>query len=116
MSDCGTADPPTYIEWIVETSNFPGFASRYCSTPIQMVGTPAAMVTFSFTINSTTLGGSRCGPGITIFAPTMTAAKGRPHALAWNIGTTGRIVSRSWTCMPEDITSAKVWSTVERCE
>src|SRR6266540_5757228 len=111
MSDCGTAEPPTYIEWIVETSNFPGFASRYCSTPSHTVGTPAAIVTFSLTIRSTTLIGSRCGPGITIFAPTMTHANGRPHALAWNIGTTAVTVSCSDTPMHWFKANAKVCST-----
>ena len=34
------------------------------------------------------------GPGITRSAPAATAACASPHALAWNIGTTGRMMSR----------------------
>ena len=37
----------------------------------------------------------RTGPGSTSLAPTMHAAYGRPQALTWNIGTTGRIASRA---------------------
>jgi hypothetical protein len=95
MSACGTAEPPTYIARMAERSNFPGFASRYCSTPIQMVGTPPVSVTRSVWNRSTRLAGSRCGPGITSLAPTITQEKGMPQALAWNIGTTGRTTSCS---------------------
>ena len=31
-----------------------------------------------------------CAPGKTTFAPTIAAAYGSPHALTWNIGTTGK--------------------------
>ena len=47
MSACGMAAPPTTIERRAERSYFPGFASRCCSTLIQIVGTPAVSVTRS---------------------------------------------------------------------
>ena len=65
------------------------------STCIQIVGTPAATVTFSSTTRSAIAGPDRSGPGSTSVAPLATPAWARPHALAWNIGTTGRITSDS---------------------
>ena len=41
--------------------------------------------------------GDRSGPGITRLAPDATAAWARPHALAWNMGTTGSTTSLSRT-------------------
>src|SRR5258706_546927 len=116
MSDCGTADPPTYIARIDDRSNFPGFASRCCSTDSQIVGTPPTIVDFSRTNRSTMFTGSRCGPGIAILAPTITQANGMPQALAWNIGTTGVTTSRSWMSMPDSSARPNVWRTSERCE
>jgi len=95
MSACGTADPPTNITRMLERSYFFGLASSSCSTPIQIVGTPPVMVTRSRSNRSRMLAGSRCGPGITCFAPVITEANGMPHALAWNIGTMGQTVSSS---------------------
>ena len=46
------------------------------STPIQMVGTPAATVTCSSSIRSAIAGGERSGPGITSLAPQATAGVG----------------------------------------
>jgi hypothetical protein len=63
------------------------------ATPNQIVGTPAASVTRSRCIRSTRLAGSWSRPHITILAPTITPACARPHALAWNIGTTGSTAS-----------------------
>ena len=68
------------------------------STPIQMVGTPAAIVTRSSSMSLASDGADRSGPGITRLAPLATAACARPQALAWNIGTTGRM--RSLSCTP----------------
>ena len=101
---------------MLDRSKAPGLASRYCSTPIQIVGTPPVMVTRSRWNRSTTLAGSRCGPGITIFAPTIVAPKGMPQALAWNIGTTGIIVSRSQRPMQSTCDRPRVCSTRARCE
>ena len=54
-------------------------------------------------------------PGITSFAPPTGAAKGRPQALAWNIGTTARMVA-SARCRAGRGSAASVCRTVERCE
>ena len=43
----GTAEPPTSIAFMCERSHVPGFASSSWRMPIQIVGTPAAHVTFS---------------------------------------------------------------------
>ena len=65
------------------------------STAIQIVGTPAASVTCSSTIRSASAVADQVRPGTPGSAPEATAAWARPQALAWNIGTTGMIVSRS---------------------
>ena len=65
------------------------------STCIQIVGTPAATVTFSSTTRSAIAFPDRSGPGMIRSAPAATPAWASPHALAWNIGTTGRIRSDS---------------------
>src|SRR5207253_8115077 len=57
-------------------------------------GTPQAMLTRSLTIRPRTLSGSTLGPGRTRRAPSMVHAKGRPQALAWNMGATGSTVSK----------------------
>ena len=93
--------------------------SRPCSagsTPIQMVGTPAATVTCSSTIRSAIAPGDRSGPGITRSAPAATAAWASPQALAWNIGTTGSTRSASRTPMPSASIAPNVCRNVERCE
>src|SRR5262245_2622849 len=61
--------------------------------PSQIVGTPAATVTFSLIMRSMRLGGSRCGPGKMIRAPIIADVYGSPHALTWTLGTTGSTVS-----------------------
>ncbi len=61
----GTAEPPHGMARNDDTSR--PFSSGI--TPIQMVGTPAATVTFSFSMRSTNAGGERSGPGMTKFAP-----------------------------------------------
>ncbi len=58
------------------------------------VGTPAVSVTCSAASRSSKLTGSRRGPGSTNAAPVKAAVYGRPQALTWNMGTTGRITSR----------------------
>jgi hypothetical protein len=62
------------------------------------------------------LSGSRWGPGIMSFAPTSTEAKGRPQALTWNMGTTGRTQSRSESANVLPIATIMEWRTVERWE
>ncbi len=91
----GAAEPPTTIDLSRERSQPPGFASSACRMPSQIVGTPAVTVTRCSTKASSRLCGSRCGPGKTCFAPISVQANGKPHALAWNIGTTGRTTSAS---------------------
>ena len=78
------------------------------STPIQMVGTPAAMLTDSPSMRSASAVGDRSDPGMTRVAPVATPAWASPHALAWNIGTTGRITSRSQTPRVSAIIAPKV--------
>jgi len=58
--------------------------------------------------------GDRSGPGITSDAPAIAAVYGKPHALAWNIGTTGRIVSRSLMLNTAALIDANECSHVER--
>ena len=86
------------------------------STPIQMVGTPAATVTRSSSMSLARATGDRSAPGITRVAPVATPAWARPQALAWNIGTTGSTTSRSQTPIVSAIITPKVWRTIDRCE
>ena len=86
------------------------------STPIQIVGTPAATVTRSSTISSAMALPDRSGPGITSVAPEATAAWASPHALAWNIGTTGRITSDSRAPSESAVIAPIVCRNVDRCE
>ncbi|CAB4661053.1 unannotated protein [freshwater metagenome] len=67
------------------------------STAIQIVGTPAATVTFSSTMRLAIAGPDKSGPGIIKSAPVATPACARPHEFAWNIGTTGNKMSDSHT-------------------
>ena len=87
----GTAEPPQGMARNDEVSR--PFNSG--STPIQIVGTPAATVTFSSTMSCAMALPERSGPGMMSDAPDATAACARPHALAWNIGTTGKMMSLS---------------------
>ena len=89
--------------------------SSSASTPIQIVGTPAASVTRSDSISSAIAGGVMCGPGNTSSAPAITAACARPQALAWNIGTTGRTTSRSQTPSVSASIAPMECRTLERC-
>ena len=70
----GTADPPTTRLRIFERSYLSGSASSVCRSPCQIVGTPADTVTPSCAKASSRLGGSRKGPGNTIFGPAIAAA------------------------------------------
>ena len=71
-------------------------------------------MTFSSTMRLATAGPDRSGPGITKLAPDATAACARPHALAWNIGTTGRITSDSRAPRLSAIIAAIVCRNVDR--
>src|SRR5579871_1155765 len=63
ISAPGTAEPPTSIAFIAERSQRPGSASSRARIPIQIVGTPAAHVTRSASMSSSSESGSRWGPG-----------------------------------------------------
>ena len=69
------------------------FSIRYCWIPSHTVGTPADTVTRSSSMRSTIPGADRSGPGMTILAPTVVAMNVKPHAAAWNCGTTGSSTS-----------------------
>ena len=104
-SALGTADPPQGMARKLDTSR----PSSSPSTPIQIVGTPAAMVTRSVSISSANGLGAKFGPGLTSLAPAATAAWERPQALAWNMGTTGMITSLSHTPAESTSIAANVW-------
>ena len=74
-------------------------------------------MTRSVSMRSTSVSASaeNC-PAYTWFAPTIAAAQGWPHAFAWNIGTTGRTVSRSVSPMHAAWFTPMACSTIERCE
>ena len=112
LSALGTAAPPHTIARNEDVSR--PFNSG--STAIQMVGTPAPTVTFSFTMWSAIALPDKSGPGITKFAPHAVAAWVRPQAFTWNIGTTGNTVSDSRTPSESATISAIVCKNVERCE
>ena len=62
-------------------------------TSFQIVGTAPATVGRSFSIKSTSDSASKRRSGNTRSAPAISAPYGRPHALAWNIGTIGNTES-----------------------
>ena len=73
------------------------------STPIQMVGTPAASGDpLGLDERRQALRATGRGPGMTRSAPQATAAWARPQALAWNMGTTGSTRSSSVGPSPPD--------------
>ncbi len=108
----GTAEPPQGMARNEVTSR----PSSSGSTPIQMVGTPAATVTRSDSIRPASVGAERSAPGMTRLAPQATAAWARPHALAWNMGTTGRMVSLSIAPRLSACMAPIVCNQVERWE
>ena len=61
--DCGAAEPPTTMRRTDDVSYLPGFASSSWRIPIQIVGTPAVIVTCSCWNASSRLSPSRNGPG-----------------------------------------------------
>src|SRR5258706_10354395 len=87
------AAPPTINARRLDKSLAFDFSSWY--NPFQIVGTPAATVTFIFSMVSASEAGVRCIDGITISAPTMVHAYGNPQAWAWNWGTTGSTTSEA---------------------
>ena len=71
-------------------------------------------MTFSSSMRAAIAFGERSGPGITSDAPHATAAWARPQALAWNIGTTGRMTSLSLAPRLSVVVTPIVCSHVER--
>ena len=60
------------------------------------------------------MGASKCGPLSTSLAPAIADEKATPQALAWYIGTTGRMVDRAEMLKPLVVQVAIAWSTFER--
>ena len=112
ISDSGTAEPPHLTSVRLERSG--GGSSS--SMPCQIVGTPAERVTRSEAIRSASSAGVMRGPGKTSRAPASAAAYGMPHALAWNIGTTGITASAARRPIASGLSTPSECSTVERCE
>ena len=110
LNALGTAEPPHGIARNAEVS----LPFNSGNTAIQIVGTPAATVTFSSTIKLAIALPERSGPGITKLAPDATAACARPHALAWNIGTTGKMMSLSRAPSESAVIAPNVCKYVER--
>ena len=108
----GQAEPPMTVRFRVERRR--PFCFMWLMTPSQMVGTPALKVTRSDSNSACSDLPSRCGPGKTSLAPTSGALYGRPQALTWNIGTTGRMVSAEELAIASGSAEAKACSTVER--
>ena len=65
----GAAEPPTSIECRLDRSQRSGSLSSMPRMPIQIVGTPAVIVTPCCSKSSSSDSGSRKGPGKTSFAP-----------------------------------------------
>jgi hypothetical protein len=80
------------------------------------VGTAAEKVTCSVSSSSRIEAPSIFGPGITSLAPAAGAEKGRPQALAWNIGTTTSTVSRTERPITSVCRVTRVCRKLERCE
>src|SRR5512140_3842377 len=114
MRDFGAADPPQMIAFRLDTSYFS--RSINCRTPIQTVGTPAVIVTFSSWINERSDFASGRDPGNTCFVPIHAAANGIPHALTWNIGTTGITASASRIPRTSAELIARAWRQIPRWE
>ena len=68
-----------------------------------MVGTAAARVGFSLAIMAASGSGCRNRSGMSSEAPTRNAAYGRPHDMAWNMGTIARTLSSNEMSMPSDM-------------
>src|SRR5574343_754298 len=114
ISARGMAEPPTQVRFMDEKRR--PLASTCWIGPIQMVGTPALMVTCSASISSYKLAPSSLGPGSTSFAPATMAAYGMHQALLWNMGTTGSAASRAERLSTSGRHAVVALSTMARCE
>ena len=101
-----------------ERSQPPGWASSVCSMPIQIVGTPA--VERDLLARRRPRAGTRgrgAGPGRPASRRPASHVNGKPHAFAWNIGTTGSTTSGSRDRRASSTAShASECSTIARCE
>lgn len=110
----GHAEPPITVRRNDE--NFRPLPCTCCSRPSHTVGTPAEKLTCSCSNSSYSEAPSSFGPGNTSLAPTSGTEYGRPQALTWNIGTTGRITSCAEQPSASGSADPYECSTVERCE
>ena len=86
------------------------------TSPCHTVGTAAEKVTPSVSSSSYSEAPSILAPGITSLQPEAGPTKAIPQALAWNMGTTGRITSEVLPPTTEDCSAMKVCRKLERCE
>ncbi|MBV8976955.1 MAG: hypothetical protein JO261_10035 [Alphaproteobacteria bacterium] len=110
----GAAEPPITTRFM-SGSVLPVF-SRYCSSASHTVGTAAVIVTRSVVSSSQIESPSSFGPGSTSLAPTMGPENAIAQALAWNIGTTGRMASQARNAMASACAAISACSTLERWE
>ncbi len=61
-------------------------------------------------------GPSMRAPGMTSLDPAAGPPKAMPQALAWNMGTTGRMTSLGVAPRTVDCKPNRVWMKFERCE
>ena len=81
-----------------------------------MVGTPAETVGRWRSMMAARGAAWRYCWGMIRSAPVRNAPYGVPHALAWNIGTTGSSVSRPETSLTSGSAATSECSTSDRCE
>ena len=97
MSAGGSGAPPTISRSSV--GNSPPAWSRYSTRSSHTVAIPTPNVTPSALMSVARRRPSVWRPGNTSLAPAAAVAKGTPHALAWNIGTTASTQSRALMAM-----------------
>jgi hypothetical protein len=114
ISPCGTAAPPHTTTRSEEVST--SLSSRYWSTALHTVGTPAEQVTFSLSISRASGSPCRKRSGMTSEAPVIPAPKGMPHAFTWNSGTIGSTRSEKRRPSASGELCENAWRIVERCE
>ncbi len=112
--DSGGAEPPQVRRVRLDTSYFSGFASSTLLTPCQIVGTPADIVTSSSEMNWTRRAGSMNLWGNVCLQPSMEAQNGKPHPMAWNIGTIPQTASTADRLMASVMAWVMVCRYVER--
>ena len=114
MSVRGTAEPPQIPPRSELRS--PPCSSTCASSAPSTVGTPAISVARSASTKRASGSPCRNGPGSSSSAPVSAAAKGRPHALTWNIGTMASTRSRDESPTASAVQTVVECSETERCE